>query len=267
MGYLARKFLNGLFTTALILFICGIHTHNASGEKPGANHKSDNKADNKAGTQPGVRITDQVSLAENRLDVKKGEVAFVEIRSQEPSTIYIMYPTQYNKYKTTGSLEGVLEHKNVTWLIHPVPAMLEDQTVYFIQKGETIFSVVYENIQERIDGLIKGEEMLRAGMEMRVADKENVVRLTPLIPDLKMMLDFSKEAKFVIIKTIDFARYRKGLKNFDQLYEESVHKGSGTGYNFTTKDFEDLYLIIKTPDPIRVKYIIRATKESAESGC
>lgn len=263
MGYLARKFLNGLFATALILFICGIVTNDASGEKPGANHQSDNNT----GTQPGVQVADQVSPAENRLDVKKGEVAFVEIRSKDPSTIYIMYPTQYNKYKTTGSLEGVLEHKNIIWLVYPVPAMLEDQTVYFIQKGETIFSVVYENIQERIDRLIKGEEMLRAGMEMWVADKENVVRLTPLIPDLKMMLDFSGEAKFIIIKTIDFARYRKGLKNFEQLYEEADHKGSGTGYSFSTKDFEDLYLIIKTPAPIRVKYIIRATKESAESGC
>lgn len=204
---------------------------------------------------------------ERRVDVKKGLVAFVDIRSTEPVTMYIMYPTQYSKYSATGSLDGVLELKNITWLMYPVPAMLEDQTVYFVPRGEVIFNVQYEDIKERIDRLLKGEEMLRAGMEMLVEGGINVIRLTPLIPGLKIRLDFSGNARFVIVKTIDFARYRKGIKTFDQLYEESDLKGHEKGFNFSTTDFEDLYLLLETPAPMRVRSIIHATKESAESGC
>lgn len=204
---------------------------------------------------------------ERRVDVKKGLVAFVEIRSREPVTMYIMYPTQYRKYSATGSLEGALEIKKITWLIYPVPAMLEDQTVYFVPEGGVIFNVQYEDIEERIDRLLKGEEMLRAGMEMLVEGGISITRLTPLIPGLKIRLDFSEDARFVIIKTIDFARYRKGIKTFDQLYEESDLKGHEKGFNFSTTEFEDLYLLVEAIVPIRVKSIIHATKESAESGC
>ncbi len=205
--------------------------------------------------------------SEKRVDVKKGIVAFVEVRSAEPATLYIMYPTQYSKYKTAGSVDGTLEFRNITWLIYPVPAMLEDQTLHFVMKGETRFDVVYEDIQDRINRLMKGEERLRAGMEMSVEAGINVVRLTPLLPGLKIALDFSKDARFIIIKTIDLARYRKGIKTFDQLYSEAGLKGSESGFNFSTTDFEDLYLLIETPVPIRVKSVIHATKESAESGC
>lgn len=209
--------------------------------------------------------------SENRVDVKKGLVAFVEIKAEEPVTISIMYPTQYTKYRATGSANGVLELKNITWLIYPIPALLEDQTVYFVPKGDVLFHTVYEDINERIDRLMKGEEMLRAGMEVVVAGDTEVIRLTPLIPGLKVRLDFSGDARFVIIKTIDLARYRKGVKSFEQLYEESDLKGSEKGVNFSTTDFEDLYLIVRlivrTPDPVRVKSVIHATKESAESGC
>jgi len=109
--------------------------------------------------------------------------------------------------------------------------------------------------------------MLRAGMEMAVAGGTEVIRLSPLIPGLKVRLDFSGDTRFVVVKTIDLARYRKGVKSFEQLYEESDLKGSEKGVNFSTTDFEDLYLIVRTPDPVRVKSVIHATKESAESGC
>jgi len=217
--------------------------------------------------------------SENRVDVKKGLVAFVELKSEEPVTISIMYPTQYTKYKTTGSANGVLEFKNITWLIYPIPALLEEQTVYFLssvpkgeaKKGDILFHTVYEDIHERIERLMKGEEMLRAGMEMVVAGDTEIIRLTPLIPGLKVRLDFSGNARFVIVKTIDLARYRKGIKSFEQLYDESDLKGSEKGIHFSTTEFEDLYLIVRlivrTPDPVRVKSVIHATKESAESGC
>jgi hypothetical protein len=217
--------------------------------------------------------------SENRVDVKKGLVAFVEIKAEEPVTIYIMYPTQYTKYKATGSADGILEFKNITWLIYPIPALMEEQTVYFVpfvpkggpKRGDVLFHTVYEDIHARIDRLMKGEEMLRAGMEMVVAGGTEVIRLTPLIPGLKVRLDFSGNTRFVIVKTIDLAKYRKGIKSFEQLYEESDLKGSEKGINFSTTDFEDLYLIVRlivrTPDPVRVKSVIHATKESAESGC
>lgn len=204
---------------------------------------------------------------EKRVDVKKGAVAFVDVKSDEITTLYIMYPTQYSKYKETGSTEGVLEFKDITWFLYPVAAMLEDQTVYFVPNGEARFDVRYENIQERIDQLLKGEEKLRAGMEMRVERGVSMIRLTPLIPALKVSLDFSGDARFVIVKTIDFARYRKGLKTFEQLYDEAVLRGSEKELRFSTTDFEDLYLLVKTDGPVRVKSVIHATKESAESGC
>lgn len=163
--------------------------------------------------------------SEKRVDVKKGLVAFVEMRSTEPATLYLMYPTQYSKYAATGSVDGVLEFKNITWLIYPVAAMLEDQTLYFVPGGDARFDVTYEDIKERIDRLLKGEERLRGGMEMWIERGVQVIRLTPLIPGLKVRLDLSVAAEFVIVKTIDFARYRKGLKSFDQLYEDAALKG------------------------------------------
>ena len=202
-----------------------------------------------------------------KVDIKKGLVAFVDIKSPTPAAVYLLYPVQYEKYKETGSLEGVLEFKNITWLMYPIPALLEDQTVYFVPKGDVTFTITYENIRERIDRLYRGEEQLRAGTEMLTIPGVNVVRLTPLIPGLKIRLEFSDNIPFVIAKTIDLARYLKGIKGFDQLYDEAGLKGAGKGFNFSTSDFEDLYLLIKTNEPMRVKYIIHATRESAESGC
>lgn len=207
------------------------------------------------------------ALAEKRVEARKGMVAFVDMKSEEPTTLYIMYPTQYSRYKETGSTEGALEFKDLTWLLYPVAAMLEDQTVYFVPKGEARFDVRYENIQERIDQLLRGEEKLRAGMEMQIEEGVSMIRLTPLIPALKVRLDFSGDTRFVILKTIDFARYRKGLKTFEQLYDEAVLRGSEKEIHFSTTDFEDLYLLVKTDGPLRVRSIIHATKESAESGC
>lgn len=207
------------------------------------------------------------SSSDKQVDVKKGQVAFVEIKSEEPVTVAIMYPTQYAKYKITGSVSGTLEFNNITWLVYPIPALLEEQTVYFVLKGDVRFHTVYEDINERIDRLMKGEEMFRAGMEMAMAGGAEVIRLTPLIPGLKVRLDFSGDARFVIVKTIDLARYRKGVKSFEELYDESDLKGSEKGIDFSTTEFEDLYLIVRTMAPVRVKSVIHATKESAESGC
>ena len=75
---------------------------------------------------------------EKRIEAKKGIVAFIELSSPTPSDVYLLYPTQYNKYKTSGSLEGAIEFKDITWLFYPIPALLEDQTVYIITKGEVI---------------------------------------------------------------------------------------------------------------------------------
>ncbi len=204
---------------------------------------------------------------EKKIDVKKGLVAFVEISSSAPTTVYLMYPSQYERYKASGSTEGALEFKNITWLFYPIPALLEDQTVYFIPKGEVTFNITYENIQERIDRLYVGEEQLRAGTEMLIEPGVNIVRLTPLIPGLKVSLDFFEKYRFVVIKTIDLARYNKGLKSFDQLYTENELKGNYDHLNFSTSDFEDIYLLIKSENQGRLKYMIWATKESAESGC
>ena len=202
-----------------------------------------------------------------KIDAKKGIVAFIELSSPVPADIYLMYPTQYNKYKASGSLDGVIEFKEISWLFYPVPALLEDQTVYIVSKENITFNITYENIQERIDRLFAGEEQLRAGTEMSINNGITVVRLTQLIPGLKVKLDLTENAQFVITRTIDLARYNKGLKGFDQIYKENALKGSNDHLNFITSDFEDLYLLIRTDNQIRLKYMIWATKESAESGC
>jgi hypothetical protein len=98
--------------------------------------------------------------------------------------------------------------------------LLEDQTVYIVSKENITFNITYENIQERIDRLFAGEEQLRAGTEMSINSGINIVRLTPLIPGLKVRLDFTDNTQFVITRTIDLARYNKGLKDFDQLYRK-----------------------------------------------
>src|SRR4030065_2801570 len=202
-----------------------------------------------------------------KVAAKKGIVAFIELSSPSPSDVYLLYPTQYNKYKESGSLEGVLEFKEITWLFYPIPALLEDQTVYIITKGEVKLNITYENIQERLDRLFAGEEQLRAGTEMSINSGISMVRLKTLLPGLKVRLDFTENAQFVIVKTIDLARYKKGLKSFDQLYKEYELKGSTDHFNFSISDFEDLYMLVRTDKRIRLKYLIWATKESAESGC
>src|SRR3972149_7829259 len=115
--------------------------------------------------------------SEKRIHAPKGIVAFIELSSPTPSDVYLLYPTQYNKYKESGSLEGVLEFKEITWLFYPIPALLEDQTVYIITKGEVKLNITYENIQERLDRLFAGEEQLRAGTEMSIKSGISLGRL------------------------------------------------------------------------------------------
>ncbi len=213
----------------------------------------------------GVAVSD--NAIEKKIDAKKGIVAFIELSSLTPADVYLLYPTQYNKYKTSGSLEGVIEFKDITWLFYPIPALLEDQTVHIVTKGKVNFNITYENIQERIDRLYAGEEQLRAGTEMSMTSGINIVRLTPLIPGLRIRFDFSEKAQFIIVKTIDLARYKKGLKGFDQLFNENSLKGGSDHFDLSTTEFEDLYLLVRTDRQIILKYMIWATKESAESGC
>ena len=215
----------------------------------------------------GKNDRDAVFSGGKKVDAKKGIVAFIELSSPVPTDVYLMYPTQYNKYKASGLLEGVIEFKEISWLFYPVPALLEDQTVYIVSKGNITFNITYENIQERLDRLFAGEEQLRAGTEMSINNGITVVRLTQLIPGLKVKLDLTENAQFVITRTIDLARYNKGLKGFDQIYKENALKGSNDHLDFITSDFEDLYLLVRTDNQIRLKYMIWATKESAESGC
>ncbi len=201
------------------------------------------------------------------IEAKKGSVAFIELSSSAQSDVYLLYPTQYKKYVTTGSLEGVIEFRAISWLFYPVPALLEDQTVYILTRGSFNFNITYENIQERIDRLYAGEEQLRAGTEISMNRGVTIVRLTPLIPGLRVRLDFTGSTQFVIARTIDLARYNKGLKSFDQLFNDNALKGSGDNLIFTTSEFEDLYLFVRTDDPVRLRYMIWATRDSAESGC
>lgn len=203
-----------------------------------------------------------------KVEAKKGIVAFIELSSPVPSDVYLMYPAQYSKYKESGLLEGGIEFKEINWLFYPVPALLEDQTVYIVSRGDVTFNITYENIQERLDRLFAGEEQLRAGTEMSVKSGLSAVRLTPLIPGLKIRLDMTENVQFVIIRTIDLARYNRGLKSFDDLYKENkLKKVSGDHFDFVTSDFEDLYLLVRTDNKIFLKYMIWATKDSAESGC
>lgn len=206
-------------------------------------------------------------LHEKKIEAQKGIVAFIELSSPTPSDVYLLYPTQYDKYKKSGSLEGVLSFKEITWFFYPIPALLEDQTVYIVTGGEAHINITTENIQERLDRLYAGEEQLRAGAETSINSGIHIVRLTPLIPGLKVRLDFTENTQFVIAKTIDLARYKKGLKGFDQLVKDNELKGTGDHFNFSTSDFEDLYLLVRTDKQIRLKYMIWATRESAESGC
>ena len=51
------------------------------------------------GTLPLTEVSPTISntekVKEKKVDINKGLVAFVEINSSAPSTVYLMYPTQY----------------------------------------------------------------------------------------------------------------------------------------------------------------------------
>ena len=180
MGYSVHRLFAVLFTQCLILLvICCSHSF-AEGlsVKPDEELMSQWSPESTKIPSPQIEMPGEgqggggqrAFPVEKRVDVKKEMVAFVEVISVKPAALYIMYPTQYKKYADTGSTEGVSEYKNLTWLMYPVPALLEDQTVYFVSPGnvrpeDVKINVTYENINERVDRLMKGEEMLRGWKE------------------------------------------------------------------------------------------------------
>lgn len=116
-----------------------------------------------AGVLPAPSLAGAASARQKMVEVNKGQVAFVHIRADGPTSILIMYPAQYQSYKATGSTEGAYAVQDVTWFLYPIPAMLEAQTVRFVADRDLVFDVVYEVIEERVDRLFRGEELLRAG--------------------------------------------------------------------------------------------------------
>lgn len=204
---------------------------------------------------------------EKKVSAEKGRVAFVEIRAERPVTLLVLYPSQYKRYVETGEKSGALEITGILWYIYPIPAMLEDQTVYFIVKDGAEFKIRYEIIDERIKKLYSGEVLLRSGLESLLGGI-STLRLSQILPGLKIEVTTSAKAKLAVVKTIDYAFFLRGIKTFDEIYSSAEIKRDGDApLRLETKDFDDLYIISEAEEGTRIKYLIWATKESAESGC
>lgn len=204
---------------------------------------------------------------EKKVSVEKGRVAFVEIRAERSVTLFVLYPSQYKRYVETGEKSGALEITGVLWYIYPIPAMLEDQTVYFIVKDGAEFKIRYEIIDERIKKLYSGEVLLRSGLESLLGGI-STLRLSQILPGLKIEITTSAKAKLAVVKTIDYAFFLRGIKTFDEIYSSAeIKRDDDAPLRLETKDFDDLYIISEAQEGTRIKYLIWATKESAESGC
>jgi len=81
---------------------------------------------------------------EKKVFVERERVAFVEITSDKPVALFIMYTPQYNNYIKSGSTDGAFEVNNIRWYFYPIPAMFDDQTVFFIIKEGASFKITYE---------------------------------------------------------------------------------------------------------------------------
>jgi hypothetical protein len=203
---------------------------------------------------------------EKKVFVEREKVAFVEIASDKPVDIFIMYTPQYNSYLKSGSMEGAFDVKSVTWYIYPIPAMFDDQTVYFIVKEGAKFSISYENIKERINRLYKGEVLLRSGANAFFKKGIDSVRLTQNLPELQIDIEASEDVPIMAIKVMDYLSLTRGLKSFEEIYNNANLKGKKS-LSFRAPDFEDLYLVVKSENGVDIQYKTWANKEAANSGC
>lgn len=203
---------------------------------------------------------------EKKVFVEREKVAFVEITSEKPVDILIMYTPQYNNYIRSGSAEGAFEVKNIIWYIYPIPAMFDDQTVFFITRGGARFNVTYENIKERIDKLFKGEMLLRSGVSSFFKKGIDSIRLTQNLPELQIEIEASEDVQIMVIKVMDYISLTRGLKSFEDIYSNAKFKGIRT-LNFRAPDFDDLYLVAKSESGTNIMYKTWVNKDTASSGC
>ncbi len=203
---------------------------------------------------------------EKKIFVEREKVAFVEITSDKPVDIFIMYTPQYNSYLKSGSTEGAFDVKSVTWYIYPIPAMFDDQTVYFIVKDGARFSITYENVKERIDRLYKGEVLLRSGINAFLRKGVDSIRLTQNLPELQIDIEASEDAPIMAIKVMDYLSLTRGLKSFEEIYNNASLKGK-KALSFRSPDFEDLYIVVKSEKGVNIKYRTWANRDAANSGC
>ncbi len=203
---------------------------------------------------------------EKKVFVEREKVAFVEITSDKPVDLFIMYTPQYKNYTKSGSTEGAFDVRNIRWYIYPIPAMFDDQTVYFVVKEGAQFKITYENIKERIDRLFKGEILLRSGATSFFKKGIDSIRLTQNLPDLQIEIEASEDAQIAAVKVMDYISLTRGQKSFEDIYKNASFKGVKS-LNFRAPDFDDLYLIVKSENGVNIKYKTWANKETANSGC
>jgi hypothetical protein len=204
--------------------------------------------------------------SEKKVFVERERVAFVEITSDKPVDLFIMYSPQYKKYAESGSTEGAFDVKSITWYIYPIPAMFDDQTVYFIVKDGANFKITYENIKERIDRLFKGEILLRSGADSYFKKGIDSIRLTQNLPDLQIEIEASEDVQIAVVKVMDYISLTRGKKSFEEIYSNASFKGIKS-LNFRAPDFDDLYLIVQSKNGANIRYKTWANKDTANSGC
>lgn len=203
---------------------------------------------------------------EKKVFVEREKVAFVEITSDKPVDIFIMYTPQYNSYLKSGSMEGAFDVKSITWYIYPIPAMFDDQTVYFIVKDGAKFSITYENVQERIERLYKGEVLLRSGASAFLKKGVDSIRLTQNLPELQIDIEASEDVPIMAIKVMDYISLMRGFKSFEEIYDNTNNKGKKS-VSFRAPDFDDLYVVVQSKNGVNIKYKTWANREAANSGC
>lgn len=203
---------------------------------------------------------------EKKVFVEREKVAFVEITSDKPVALFIMYTPQYNNYIKSGSTEGAFDVKNIRWYIYPIPAMFDDQTVFFIVKDGAKFNITYEIIKERIDRLFNGETLLRSGADAFFKKGIDSIRLTQNLPELKIDIEASIDVEIMVIKVMDYISLIRGLKSFEEIYKNASIKGNRS-LNFRAPDFDDLYLVVKSENGVNIRYKTWANKDTATSGC
>lgn len=203
---------------------------------------------------------------ERRVDVERDRVAFVEITSEIPVNIFIMYTPQYTNYMKNGSTQGAFEVKDVLWYFYPIPAMFDNQTVFFIVKEGAKFSITYENVKERIERLFKGGVLLRSGANSFFRKGIDSIRLTQNLPGLQIEIEASEDVEVMAVKVMDYISLTRGIKSFEDIYRMAGFKGRRS-LSFRSPDFDDLYVIVKSKNGVNIRYKTWANKEAAIAGC